>query len=83
MQEIFAMMMQHPLGVVAITIMAPVVEELLFRGAIQGHLLRKWKKPLWYRCIVTDIRYRTWQLGTSSFRFRGRSYFRLDLLSYR
>ena len=27
--------------------MAPVVEELLFRGAIQGHLLRKWKKPLW------------------------------------
>lgn len=47
MQEIFAMMMQHPLGVVAITIMAPVVEELLFRGAIQGHLLRKWKKPLW------------------------------------
>lgn len=43
MQETFAMMMQHPLGIVAITIMAPIVEELLFRGAIQGHLLRKWK----------------------------------------
>ena len=26
--------------------MAPLVEELLFRGAIQGHLLRKGMKPL-------------------------------------
>lgn len=37
--------MKHPLGIVSIVILAPVVEELLFRGAMQGHLLRIWKKP--------------------------------------
>lgn len=45
MQETFEMMMRHPLGIIAIVIMAPVVEELLFRGAIEGYLLRKWKHP--------------------------------------
>jgi len=45
MEAAFDMMMHHPLGIVAIVIMAPLVEELLFRGAIQGHLLRKWKHP--------------------------------------
>ncbi len=45
MQEAFEMMMRHPLGIIAIVIMAPIVEELLFRGAIEGHLLRKWKHP--------------------------------------
>lgn len=47
MEATFAMMMHHPLGIVAIVIMAPIVEELLFRGAIQGHLLRQWKHPAW------------------------------------
>lgn len=45
MEAAFDMMMHHPLGIVAIVIMAPLVEELLFRGAIQGHLLRTWKHP--------------------------------------
>lgn len=45
MQETFEMMMRHPLGIIAIVIMAPIVEELLFRGAVEGHLLRKWKHP--------------------------------------
>ena len=40
-------MMRHPLGIVATVIMAPVMEELLFRGAIQGHLMRVWKQPVW------------------------------------
>lgn len=47
MEATFDMMMHHPLGIVAIVIMAPIVEELLFRGAIQGHLLRQWKHPAW------------------------------------
>lgn len=47
MEAAFDMMMHHPLGIVAIVIMAPLVEELLFRGAIQGHLLRQWKYPAW------------------------------------
>lgn len=46
-QETVEMMVRHPLGVIAIVIMAPIVEELLFRGAIQGHLMRKWKNPAW------------------------------------
>lgn len=45
MQETFEMIMRHPLGIIAVVIMAPIVEELLFRGAIEGHLLRKWKHP--------------------------------------
>ena len=46
-QEMFDKMMHHPLGIVSIVILAPLVEELLFRGSIQGHLLRKWKNPAW------------------------------------
>lgn len=39
------MIMRNPLGIISVVIMAPIIEELLFRGAIQGHLLRKWKHP--------------------------------------
>ena len=45
MEATFETMMHHPAGIIAIVVMAPIAEELLFRGAIQGHLLRKWKKP--------------------------------------
>lgn len=46
MQDFFANMMCHPLGIVATVIAAPLVEELLFRGAIQGYLLREWNSPV-------------------------------------
>ena len=36
MQETFEMMMRHPLGIIAIVIMAPIVEELLF-GLVHGN----------------------------------------------
>ena len=39
-------MSRNVLGILSITIMAPLVEELLFRGAIQGHLMRIGVKPL-------------------------------------
>lgn len=45
MEAVFKTMMHHPAGIISIVVMAPIAEELLFRGAIQGHLLRKWKKP--------------------------------------
>ncbi len=45
MKDVFEQMMNNPLGVISIVVMAPLVEELLFRGAIQGHLMRKWKMP--------------------------------------
>ena len=43
MEEIFTKAMYNPLGVISIVVMAPIVEELLFRGGMQSHLLRKWK----------------------------------------
>ena len=47
MEDLFNKMMYNPLGVISIVVMAPIVEELLFRGGMQGHLLRKWKNPAW------------------------------------
>ena len=47
MQDFFEEMMVHPLGILATVVMAPIVEELFFRGAIQGHLMRKWRNPVW------------------------------------
>ena len=39
MQDTFRAMSRNVFGIISIAIMAPLVEELLFRGAIQGHLL--------------------------------------------
>ena len=46
MQDTFRAMSRNVFGIISITIMAPLVEELLFRNAIQGHILRKGIKPL-------------------------------------
>lgn len=43
--QTMTLMMDNPLGVISVVILAPVVEELVFRGAILGHLLKKWKNP--------------------------------------
>lgn len=43
--DMFIQMKDHVLGVVSIALIAPIVEEMLFRGAIEGHLLRVWKNP--------------------------------------
>lgn len=32
-------------GMISICLLGPIAEELVFRGAIEGHLLRKWKNP--------------------------------------
>lgn len=45
MEEIFTKAMYNPLGVISIVVMAPIVEELLFRGGMQGHLLRNGRIP--------------------------------------
>ena len=46
-------MSRNVFGIISITIMAPLVEELLFRGAIQGHLLRKGMNP-WTALFVAS-----------------------------
>jgi membrane protease YdiL (CAAX protease family) len=48
-------MSRNVFGIISITIMAPLVEELLFRGAIQGYMLRKGMKPLHAILIASAI----------------------------
>ena len=53
LQNEFLGMSRNVFGILSITVMAPLVEELLFRGAIQGHLLRKGIKPL-YAILISS-----------------------------
>ena len=55
MQDTFRAMSRNVFGIISITIMAPLVEELLFRGAIQGYMLRKGMKPLYAILIASAI----------------------------
>ena len=55
MQDTFRAMSRNVFGILSITIMAPLVEELLFRGAIQGYMLRKGMKPLYTILIASAI----------------------------
>ncbi|MBO7287052.1 MAG: CPBP family intramembrane metalloprotease [Bacteroidales bacterium] len=55
MQDAFIQMSNSVFGVIAIAIMAPLVEELLFRGAIEGHFLRKGTKPVYAILISAAV----------------------------
>lgn len=46
-ENIFADMKDSILGIVSMCLVAPIFEELLFRGAIEGELLSKWKNPFY------------------------------------
>lgn len=45
MQDRFAGISRDPLGALTISVIAPVLEEVMFRGAIQGYLIRRTGKP--------------------------------------
>ena len=45
MEDVFRAMLNNPIGVASVALFAPLVEEMLFRGGIQGHLTRQWKSP--------------------------------------
>ena len=45
MEETFIAMSHNPFGVLTIALLAPILEELLFRGAIQGRLQDTLKNP--------------------------------------
>ena len=55
MQDTFRAMSRNVFGIISIAIMAPLVEELLFRGAIQGYMLRKGMKPFHAILIASAI----------------------------
>ncbi len=46
MQELFYRLSFSPVGVLAITIAGPILEEMLFRGAIEGYMLQKGMRPI-------------------------------------
>lgn len=54
MEETFLAMSRNPLGVLSITLLAPILEELLFRGAIQGRLQTMIQKP-WVAIIASSL----------------------------
>lgn len=45
MEDTFAGLTHNILGVISIAVVAPVLEEVLFRGAIQGYLMRRFGNP--------------------------------------
>lgn len=54
MKDVFNAMLHNPVGIISIVVLAPAVEELLFRGAIQGHLMRTWKNPT-YAIVISAL----------------------------
>lgn len=54
MEETFLAMSHNPLGILSITLLAPILEELLFRGAIQGLLQANGQRP-WVAIIVASL----------------------------
>lgn len=54
MEDTFLAMSRNPLGALSIAVLAPILEELLFRGAIQSHLQAMCKHP-WTAIIVASL----------------------------
>ena len=52
-EEIIVKMMRHPLGILSIAILAPISEELLFRGAIQPRLIERFNPTI--GIIITSL----------------------------
>lgn len=52
LEDSFIDMSQSVWGILSIAIVAPVLEECLFRGAIEGHLLKLWGRP-WLAILVS------------------------------
>lgn len=53
MEETFLAMSRNPIGILSITLLAPILEELLFRGAIQGALQRQIKP--WGAIMISSL----------------------------
>ena len=54
MEDTFIAMSRNPFGVLSIALLAPLLEELLFRGAIQGILLDTLRKP-WMAILISSL----------------------------
>lgn len=54
MEDTFMDMGNEPLGVLSMALVAPLVEEMVFRGAIQGYLMRRCSNP-WTAIVVSAL----------------------------
>ena len=54
MEDTFMEMADEPLGIVSMALLAPIVEEMMFRGAIQGYLMRRCSNA-WTGIIITAL----------------------------
>ena len=54
LEDTFLDMSRNPLGVISMALLAPILEEFLFRGAIQGYLLTNGNKP-WVAITIASL----------------------------
>ena len=54
MEQTFMDMSDNTMGMLSMALLAPVVEELMFRGAIQGYLMRRCSSP-WTGIVVSAL----------------------------
>lgn len=55
LEDTFMDMSHSVVGILSIALVAPVLEECLFRGAIEGHLLSLWKGKPWAAIVVSGL----------------------------
>ncbi len=54
MEDTFIAMSRNPFGFLSIALLAPILEEMLFRGAVEGRLLRMCRNP-WVAIVVSSL----------------------------
>ena len=54
MENTFMELSDEPLGVLSMALIAPVLEEMIFRGTIQGYLMRRCRSP-WTGILVSAV----------------------------
>lgn len=54
LEDSFMDMSNNIWGILSMAVAAPILEECLFRGAIEGHLIRTWKRP-WLAVVVSAL----------------------------
>jgi len=55
LEDTFIDMSNNVWGIISMAIAAPILEECLFRGAIEGHLLKIWKDKPWAAIVVSGL----------------------------
>lgn len=75
-------MLKNVFGILSIVIGAPIMEELMFRGAIEGHFLRQGKSPL-FAILVSGLFFGLYHMNPAQMPFAAILGFLLGWLYYR